>query len=124
MPIVQLISSALEPVIGILASRTPNHTKTEDMLQIVGKLSENEIRLVLRGISEGLLKMLHESVQELKKFYEQLDSFKDRDANLSRVSKYTTAGTMNCGSVSDFYRGIGDRVGELMLAWNTRSCPA
>jgi hypothetical protein len=114
LPIIQLIRSALEPVIDAIASNTPHDLKTDDKLQFVSKFSEDHIQLVLQGISVGLLKMLQESVQELNKSYEQLDSFKDRDANSSIVSKYTTPRTMNCGSVSDFYRGIGDRVGELL----------
>jgi hypothetical protein len=80
----------------------------EDSLRKLCNINPNELEVSIQGITEGLIKMLHESLAELKKSFDLLDS--KVAANNSAAKKFEIT-NMSVGSIQNFHAGIPARIG-------------
>jgi hypothetical protein len=102
IPLGQLVASALLRLIDIAAKPT-NFSSEEDSLRNICMISDQDLSLLFEGIKDAFLELMKSSINDLKLSFEKMDKV-DGQKSTSEV--------LSCGDVSDFYNGIGDRVGN------------
>jgi hypothetical protein len=101
-----------------------SESKTDPLLRLA-QISDDEEKLAIIccGINYGVQRLLTEHIQELKQSLAEMDgqllSGASRERTRSREdetastswNKFSTTSDMQCGTVSDFYKGLSVRIG-------------
>ena len=81
----------------------------EDSLRNLCDINPESLEASMQAITEGLIQMLRESLTELKRSFNLLDS--KAAANTSAAKKFETI-NMSVGTIQDFHAGIQARIGD------------
>jgi hypothetical protein len=107
IPLGQLVASAMLRLIASEAKLSIFFVKPqEDPLRSISMLCDHDLSLVFEGIKDAFVSLMKTSIEDLKLSFEKMDQVKAKDSRVDVIR------TLSCGDVSDFYNGIGDRVGK------------
>ena len=103
MPISDLVASALMPIVL-------RGEPCEDQLNKLIKTTDDELKTVCQGLYHGFYFLLRNRLNILSKAYKTQAEKSYADGSENTQSKF--AFSMQCGSISDFYQGLGGRIGN------------
>ena len=106
IPLNKIIAAALTPVISMFPM-----FKDSDPLRALSLSSEEQLSSACRGVMEGILNIICRRVQELRRSFEVLDCKAVQEKENLELSKFAAIGTMSCGDIPSFFKGLGERVG-------------
>jgi hypothetical protein len=81
----------------------------EDPLRKLCNMNPTELGVSIQAITEGLTQVMHETLAELKKSFDLLDSRAAADNTAAKKFEITK---MSFGSIQDFHDGITARIGD------------
>ncbi len=105
MPFSELVASGLTPLVF--------RKEEEDAFKILCNASDDQLKIVSNGLVDGFYKILRLRVDSLTAAYKALNSNKEKlKEKGSDKSQSKFSFSMQCGVISDFYNGLGSRVGK------------
>lgn len=115
-PLTKLVASALLPIIDMFPAY-----KDSDPLRALSLCSDEDVGIACNGVMEGISKMVLLRIKELRQSYAAMDAKALEKRENVEDSKFTV-GTMSCGDIPSFFKGLGERVGIFPfkpgIVWN------
>mmetsp|Transcript_40002 Transcript_40002/g.107044 ORF Transcript_40002/g.107044 Transcript_40002/m.107044 type:complete len:189 (+) Transcript_40002:270-836(+) len=95
------------PLAGLLCSCLSFKMTGRDVLEEVSDLTDADISPVITVFSDGVKQLLRELVHDIK------DAIHKMNSRQSACSKFNGK-LMNVGKLEEFFKGLGDRVGNML----------
>jgi hypothetical protein len=107
IPFSEIVASGLTPLVM--------GSMSEDPFKILCNSTDGQLKIVSNGLVGGFYRILRQRVDSLKAAYKVLEENKHLKDVGSDDSQSKFAFLMRCGGISDFYNGLGSRVGNTLL---------
>jgi hypothetical protein len=101
------------PLAALLADCMPSNDGA-DPVRALSNLRSAEIQAIAACFSEGLVQLLSEEVDKLKRAYEAMERDMEDASQNNAATKYAVS-RMSCGDINDFLIGLSGRIGDPFL---------
>jgi hypothetical protein len=102
------------PFPQLLADCMPPFKNEADALRAISDLSSTEIKMIAACFSEGLVRLLGEEIDKLKRAHQEMDRNAEAASKSEAGAKFTLS-KMSCGDIDDFRKGLSGRIGDPFL---------